>query len=42
VRVAVSRSVELDARYRNVRAVAAHNASLKDQHMFTAGLNYRF
>ncbi|CAB4122542.1 Outer membrane protein beta-barrel [uncultured Caudovirales phage] len=42
VRIALSQNVELDARYRNVRPIEAHNASLKDQHLLSAGLNYRF
>ena len=42
VRVAVSESVELDARYRNVRPISATNASVKDGHMFSVGAGYRF
>jgi len=42
VRVALSQTVELDARYRNVRPVEANHVALKDQHLFSAGLNYRF
>lgn len=42
VRVAVSQSVELDARYRNVRPFEANHAASKEQHLFSAGLNYRF
>lgn len=42
VRIAVSESVELDARYRNVRPINATNASVKDGHMFSVGAGYRF
>ena len=42
VRIAVSESVELDARYRNVRPLDTKNALVKDQNIFTVGANYRF
>ena len=42
VRIAVSESVELDARYRNVRPVSDVKASVKEGHMFSVGTNYRF
>ena len=42
VRVAVSQSVELDVRYRNVRPVADQKVNLKDQNLFSVGAAYRF
>ena len=42
VRVAVSESVELDARYRNVRPFDTKNVGVKEQNIFTVGANYRF
>lgn len=42
VRVAVSQSVELDARYTNVRAFDTKNSATPDQSLFMVGVNYRF
>lgn len=42
VRVAVSSTVELDARYRNVRTFADRKVGTKDQNLFSVGVNYRF
>jgi opacity protein-like surface antigen len=42
VRVAVSQSVDLDLRYRNVRPIEAKHAVNKDLHLFGAGVSYRF
>ena len=42
VRVGLSQNTELDLRYREVRPFEAAKVSLKQDHVFTAGLNYRF
>ena len=42
VRVAVSQSVELDVRYRNVRAIQDVKVNNKEENLFSAGINYRF
>lgn len=42
LRVAVSDSVELDARYTKTRPLDDKNVSLKNDDMFTVGANYRF
>jgi opacity protein-like surface antigen len=42
VRVAVSQSVDLDVRYRNVRPFEAAHVAVKDRNLFTAGVGYRF
>lgn len=42
VRVAVSESVEFDFRYRNVRPVHDLKSAAKDEHLFSAGAQYRF
>ena len=41
-RLALSQSVELDLRYREVRPFEDRKVALKQDHVFTAGLNYRF
>jgi len=42
VRVAVSQSVELDARYRLVRSFENKGVSQREQNLFTVGASYRF
>lgn len=41
-RVGLSESTELDLRYREVRPFNDDKTALKQDHVFTAGLNYRF
>mgnify|MGYP003335753593 FL=1 len=41
-RIAVSESVELDARYREIRPMNRSNSAIKQDHVFSAGVNYRF
>ncbi len=41
-RVAVSERVDLDLRYRNVRAFNETNARVRDGHLFTVGAVYKF
>ena len=41
-RIALSQAVELDLRYREVRPFEDRKAALKQDHVFTTGLNYRF
>lgn len=41
-RIAVSESVEVDARYTNVRPFQTNGASFNQAHLMTLGLNYRF
>lgn len=42
VRIGLSESVDLDFRYREVRALRDLNASNKQLHLFSAGVDYRF
>jgi opacity protein-like surface antigen len=42
VRMAVSQSVDLDLRYRNVRNFEEHSATHRDMNLFTAGVAYNF
>jgi len=42
VRVGLSESVDLDVRYREVRALRDLNAADKQMHLFSAGVEYRF
>jgi len=42
MRVAVSESVELDARYRMVHTVDSNKVATRDQNLFTLGAAYRF
>ncbi len=41
-RVTVSERVDLDFRYRNIRAVNDINAVVRDGHLFTVGTTYKF
>lgn len=41
-RVTVSERVDLDFRYRNVRAINDTNAVVRDGHLFTVGATYKF
>jgi opacity protein-like surface antigen len=41
-RIALSQAVELDLRYREVRPFEDRKTALKQDHVFTTGLNYRF
>ena len=42
VRVAVSKNVELDVRYRLVRPIEIKNAGTNEENIFSAGLSYKF
>lgn len=41
-RVAVSERVDLDLRYRNIRAINDTNARVRDGHLLTVGATYKF
>lgn len=42
VRVAVSKNVEADVRYRLIRAINSAHAGVGEENIFTAGLGYKF